>query len=186
MNLPTYLTLLRIFVIPLLVIIYYLPFESRYLICAGLFAAAAFTDWLDGFLARRWNQTTPFGAFLDPVADKLMVAVALGVLIEAHATWILTFPALIIIGREIVISALREWMAEIGKSAQVAVSWLGKVKTTLQMLAIFLLLLVPPGEWQAWFGVACLYLAALLTLWSMVIYLQAARPHLLTDEKHPL
>ncbi|NLW05717.1 MAG: CDP-diacylglycerol--glycerol-3-phosphate 3-phosphatidyltransferase [Pseudomonadaceae bacterium] len=178
MNFPTFLTLLRILVIPLLVAIYYLPIENKYLICAGLFGIAALTDWLDGFLARRWNQTTPFGAFLDPVADKLMVAVALGVLIEAHASWILTLPALVIIGREIVISALREWMAELGKSANVAVSWLGKVKTTFQMLSIFLLLLAPPGELIAWAGLGVLYVAAFLTLWSMYSYLRAAKPYL--------
>ncbi len=179
MNFPTFLTLLRILVIPLLVAIYYLPLESKYLICAGIFGAAALTDWLDGFLARRWNQMTPFGAFLDPVADKLMVAVALGVLIEAYANWWLTLPALVIIGREIVISALREWMAEIGKSANVAVSWVGKVKTTFQMLSIFLLLLAPPEQLISWAGIAMLYIAALLTLWSMYSYLLAAKPYLL-------
>lgn len=179
MNFPTFLTLLRILIIPLLVVIYYLPLQSKYLICAFLFGAAALTDWLDGYLARRWNQMTPFGAFLDPVADKLIVAVALGVLIEAHASWLMTLPALVIIGREIVISALREWMAEIGKSASVAVSWVGKVKTTFQMISIFMLLLVPPGHWIAWLGLFILYLAALLTLWSMISYLRAAMPHLL-------
>lgn len=179
MNFPTLLTLLRILVIPLLVVVYYLPLQSKYLICALLFGAAALTDWLDGYLARRWNQMTPFGAFLDPVADKLMVAVALGVLIEAYASWLMTLPALVIIGREIVISALREWMAEIGARASVAVSWIGKVKTTFQMLAIFLLLLTPPATWIAWLGLLLLYIAALLTLWSMIAYLRAALPHLL-------
>lgn len=179
MNFPTFLTLLRILVIPLLVAIYYLPGESKYLIAGVMFGLAAITDWLDGYLARRWNQMTDFGAFLDPVADKLMVAVALGLLIEVYAYWWLTLPALVIIGREIVISALREWMAELGKRAQVAVSWLGKVKTTFQMLAIFLLLVSPPFTLIAWLGLACLYLAALLTLWSMYQYLRAALPHLL-------
>lgn len=178
MNFPTFLTLLRILVIPLLVFIYYLPIESKYLLAAGIFGFAAITDWLDGFLARRWNQMTPFGAFLDPVADKLMVAVALGLLIESYAAWWLTLPALVIIGREIVISALREWMAEAGASSSVAVSWLGKVKTSFQMLAIFLLLLTPPTQLLAWFGIGLLYLAAGLTLWSMYLYLQAAKPHL--------
>jgi len=181
MNFPTLLTLFRILIIPLLVAIYYLPLDSKYLICAGLFGLAALTDWLDGFLARRWNQMTPFGAFLDPVADKLMVAVALGVLIEAYSSWWLTLPALVIIGREIVISALREWMAELGKSAKVAVSWLGKVKTTFQMVSIFLLLLVPPGALIGWIGLGVLYLAAFLTLWSMYSYLRAAMPHLLPN-----
>lgn len=184
MNFPTLLTLLRILVIPLLVVVYYLPLQSKYLICALLFGAAALTDWLDGYLARRWNQMTPFGAFLDPVADKLMVAVALGVLIEAYASWLMTLPALVIIGREIVISALREWMAEIGARASVAVSWIGKVKTTFQMLAIFLLLLTPPATWISWFGLLLLYIAALLTLWSMITYLRAALPHLLPGKQH--
>lgn len=179
MNFPTYLTLLRILVIPLLVFAYYLPLSSKYLIAAGLFGFAALTDWLDGYLARRWNQTTPFGAFLDPVADKLMVAVALGLLIEAYSNWWLTLPALVIIGREIVVSALREWMAEVGASASVAVSWIGKVKTSVQMLAIFLLLLTPPGTLASLPGLALLYVAALLTLWSMYQYLQAAKPYLL-------
>ena len=111
---------------------------------AGLFALASVTDWLDGYLARRWNQSTPFGAFLDPVADKLMVAVALALLIERFDTLVLTLPALVIIGREIVISALREWMAEMGKRGMVAVSWIGKLKTTLQMIAILVLLAFPP------------------------------------------
>lgn len=183
MNFPTLLTLLRILVIPLLVVVYYLPLQSKYLICALLFGAAALTDWLDGYLARRWNQMTPFGAFLDPVADKLMVAVALGVLIEAHASWLMTLPALVIIGREIVISALREWMAEIGASASVAVSWIGKVKTTFQMFSIFLLLLTPPATLIAWLGLLLLYIAALLTLWSMITYLRAALPHLLPGKQ---
>ncbi len=182
MNFPTFLTLLRIFIIPLLVAVYYLPIESKYLICAGLFGIAALTDWLDGFLARRWNQMTAFGAFLDPVADKLMVAVALGVLIEAHASWVLTLPALVIIGREIVISALREWMAELGKSANVAVSWLGKVKTSFQMLSIFLLLLTPPDASLVWVGLVVLYIAAFLTLWSMYSYLRAAKPYILPNK----
>ena len=129
-------------------------------------------------LARRWNQSTPFGAFLDPVADKLMVAVALALLIERFDTLILTLPALVIIGREIVISALREWMAEMGKRGMVAVSWVGKLKTTLQMVAILVLLAFPPGHEIALLGVVVLYAAAALTLWSMAQYLKAAWPHL--------
>lgn len=182
MNFPTFLTLLRIVVIPLLVVIYYLPFEGRQSVAAMLFAGAAFTDWLDGYLARRWNQTTPFGAFLDPVADKLIVAVALGVLIEIHSSWLLTFPALIIIGREIVISALREWMAELGQRANVAVSYIGKLKTSAQMLAIIVLLANPPGNLYADFGLALLYFSAVLTLWSMVLYLRAAWPYMMPTE----
>ncbi|MBN8414256.1 CDP-diacylglycerol--glycerol-3-phosphate 3-phosphatidyltransferase [Halomonas denitrificans] len=178
MNIPNILTLARIVFIPLLVVLFYLPFESSMLVAAALFGLASVTDWLDGYLARKWDQSTPFGAFLDPVADKLMVAVALALLIERYdAAW-LTLPALVIIGREIVISALREWMAEMGKRGSVAVSWIGKVKTTLQMVALLLLLAFPPGHLIAEAGVATLYAAAILTLWSMIQYLRAAWPHL--------
>lgn len=184
MNFPTFLTLLRILVIPLLVGIYYLPSDSKYLLAGTLFGLAALTDWLDGYLARRWNQMTAFGAFLDPVADKLMVAVALGLLIEVYSLWWLTLPALVIIGREIVISALREWMAELGQRAEVAVSSLGKVKTTFQMLAIALLLVSPPETLIAWIGLGLLYAAAVLTFWSMYQYLRAALPYLLAQENN--
>ncbi|MAX32749.1 CDP-diacylglycerol--glycerol-3-phosphate 3-phosphatidyltransferase [Onishia taeanensis] len=178
MNIPNILTLARIAFIPLLVVIFYLPYGWSMLLAAGLFGLAAITDWLDGYLARRWNQSTPFGAFLDPVADKLMVAVALALLIERYdAAW-LTLPALVIIGREIVISALREWMAEMGKRGTVAVSSIGKIKTTLQMVALLLLLGFPPGSLIAQIGIVTLYLAAALTLWSMQQYLRAAWPHL--------
>lgn len=128
MNIPNILTLARIAFIPLLVVLFYLPFSWSMPVAAGLFGLASITDWLDGYLARRWNQSTPFGAFLDPVADKLMVVVALALLIERYDTLVLTLPALVIIGREIVISALREWMAEMGKRGMVAVSWVGKLK----------------------------------------------------------
>lgn len=141
-----------------------------------LFALAALTDWLDGYLARRLNQTTPFGAFLDPVADKLIVVSALIVLVTYyHNAW-LTIPSLIIVGREIVISALREWMAEMNDSVAVAVSYLGKVKTTLQMIAITLLLVVPVDSQSATMttGYVLLYLASIMTLWSMSQYLRAA------------
>ncbi|RCV90957.1 CDP-diacylglycerol--glycerol-3-phosphate 3-phosphatidyltransferase [Billgrantia montanilacus] len=178
MNIPNILTLARIAFIPLLVVFFYLPFAWSMPIAAGLFALAAVTDWLDGYLARRWDQATPFGAFLDPVADKLMVAVALALLIERFDSVWLTLPALVIIGREIVISALREWMAEMGKRGSVAVSWLGKVKTTLQMVALLLLLAFSPGTQLALVGVATLYVAAILTLWSMALYLRSAWPHL--------
>ncbi|MDI5920185.1 CDP-diacylglycerol--glycerol-3-phosphate 3-phosphatidyltransferase [Halomonas sp. LR5S13] len=178
MNIPNLLTLARILFIPLLVVLFYLPFTWSMPLAAALFALAAVTDWLDGYLARRWDQSTPFGAFLDPVADKLMVAVALALLIERYEAIWLTLPALVIIGREIVISALREWMAEMGKRGQVAVSWIGKVKTTLQMVALLVLLAFAPGTSVALLGVATLYVAALLTLWSMFLYLKAAWPHL--------
>ncbi|HSP57529.1 MAG TPA: CDP-diacylglycerol--glycerol-3-phosphate 3-phosphatidyltransferase [Halomonas sp.] len=178
MNIPNLLTLARIIFIPLLVVLFYLPFAWSMPLAACLFGLAAVTDWLDGYLARRWDQATPFGAFLDPVADKLMVAVALALLIERFDTVWLTLPALVIIGREIVISALREWMAEMGKRGMVAVSWIGKVKTALQMIALLVLLAFPPGHLLALLGVATLYVAAMLTLWSMYLYLRAAWPHL--------
>ncbi|OJA04979.1 CDP-diacylglycerol--glycerol-3-phosphate 3-phosphatidyltransferase [Halomonas sp. QHL1] len=178
MNIPNILTLARIAFIPLLVVLFYLPFSWSMPVAAGLFGLASITDWLDGYLARRWNQSTPFGAFLDPVADKLMVVVALALLIERYDTLVLTLPALVIIGREIVISALREWMAEMGKRGMVAVSWVGKLKTTLQMVSLLILLALPPTHEFALLGVVVLYTAALLTLWSMIQYLKAAWPHL--------
>ncbi|WP_092008542.1 CDP-diacylglycerol--glycerol-3-phosphate 3-phosphatidyltransferase [Marinobacter daqiaonensis] len=181
MNLPNILTLSRIVMIPVFVVVFYLPVEWRYVASAAIFGIAAATDWLDGYLARKLDQSTPFGAFLDPVADKLMVAVALTVLIEEHASILLTIPATIIIGREIVISALREWMAEVGSRASVAVSYIGKIKTTAQMVAIIMLLAAPPGILMAHLGIALLYLAALLTLWSMMLYLKAAWPDLFPD-----
>ena len=178
MNIPNILTLARIAFIPLLVVLFYLPFSWSMPVAAGLFGLASITDWLDGYLARRWNQSTPFGAFLDPVADKLMVVVALALLIERYNTLVLTLPALVIIGREIVISALREWMAEMGKRGMVAVSWIGKLKTTLQMVSLLILLALPPTHEFALLGVVVLYTAAILTLWSMIQYLKAAWPHL--------
>jgi CDP-diacylglycerol--glycerol-3-phosphate 3-phosphatidyltransferase len=178
MNIPNILTLSRIVMIPVFVFIFYMPVQWSYLVSASIFTLAAVTDWLDGYLARKLNQSTPFGAFLDPVADKLMVAVALAVLIEEHAALILTLPATIIIGREIVISALREWMAEIGSRASVAVSYIGKIKTVAQMAAIIGLLAFPPGVVQADIAIGLLYVAAGLTLWSMGLYLKAAWPDL--------
>ena len=146
MNLPNIITLARILLVPVFVVIYLWPGDGTYLIAATLFALAAATDWLDGYLARRLNQTTPFGAFLDPVADKLIVVSALTVLLAQHSTVWLTLPGLIIIGREIMISALREWMAEMNSSVTVAVSYLGKIKTSLQMIAIAVLLALPPNS----------------------------------------
>ncbi|MGJ8524826.1 CDP-diacylglycerol--glycerol-3-phosphate 3-phosphatidyltransferase [Halomonadaceae bacterium LMG 33818] len=181
MNIPNILTLIRIIFIPLLVIAFYLPSHIGYFICAIFFGLASITDWFDGFLARRWNQSTPFGAFLDPVADKLIVAVALALLIQRYSNAWMTLPALVIIGREIVISALREWMAELGKRANVAVSYIGKVKTALQMLSIFILLGAIPGTIVAFIAQLMLYAAAILTLWSMLQYLRAAWPDLVRD-----
>lgn len=174
MNVPNILTLSRILMIPVFVLVFFLPFEWAPVASAIIFALAAVTDWLDGYLARRLDQSTPLGAFLDPVADKLMVAVALTVLIHDYASLLMTLPAMIIIGREIVISALREWMAEMGKRASVAVSFIGKIKTTCQMLSIIILLGFPQGGWLAYIGLAVLLVAAVLTLWSMCLYLKAA------------
>jgi CDP-diacylglycerol--glycerol-3-phosphate 3-phosphatidyltransferase len=181
MKIPNILTSLRIVLIPVFVLAFYLPFSWAPVAAATIFALAAVTDWFDGYLARKLNQQSPFGAFLDPVADKLMVAAALVVVVEQYDAPMVTIPAAVIIGREIVISALREWMAELGKRASVAVSYVGKVKTTLQMGAIFFMVLAVPGSTLAWGGVAMLYVAALLTLWSMVEYLKAAWPDLTED-----
>ncbi|MGB5541231.1 MAG: CDP-diacylglycerol--glycerol-3-phosphate 3-phosphatidyltransferase [Gammaproteobacteria bacterium] len=175
---PNILTLLRISMIPVLVVVFYLPGKLMPLLCAAIFGLAAVTDWLDGYLARRLRQQSVFGAFLDPVADKLMVAVALVLLVESNGNLFFTIPVAVIIGREIAISALREWMSEIGERATVAVSIIGKVKTTAQMVAILLLLydapvgLFPTHE----VGLVLLYVAAVLTLWSMLIYMRAAWP----------
>lgn len=174
MNLPNILTFSRIVMIPALVLVFFMPFQWAYMGSAIVFAVAAVTDWLDGFLARRWDQSTPLGTFLDPVADKLIVSVALALLIHDYGSLLLTIPAIVIIGREIVISALREWMAEMGKRASVAVSYIGKLKTGFQMLAIVLLLAYPPGEPVARIGLIILAIAAALTLWSMTVYLKAA------------
>jgi len=177
-NLPNLITLLRIVLIPLLVIVFYLPWEWRYIASGALFGLAAITDWLDGYLARRLNKSTPFGAFLDPVADKLIVAVALIVLLQSQATIYFAIAAMIIIGREIVVSALREWMAELGRRASVGVSNLGKVKTGFQMVAIIVLLTFNPASFPVMhvLGLALLYVAALLTVWSMLLYLKIAWP----------
>lgn len=179
-NIPNILTLLRIVLIPVFVLIFYLPFNWARVGCALVFALAAITDWLDGYLARRWSQTSSFGAFLDPVADKLMVAVALLLLVQSEPTPALAIPAAVIIGREITISALREWMAELGARAQVAVSMMGKVKTTVQMIAILMLIYERPllGMPIYTVGFLLLYVAAILTLWSMILYLRAAWPNL--------
>lgn len=186
-NIPILLTWLRIVLIPLLIGIYYVPeswasLQERNLIATLVFVVAGLTDWFDGYLARRWEQSTPFGAFLDPVADKLMVTVALVLLVEEHANLWLSLPAVIIIGREIVVSALREWMAELGARAQVAVSRLGKWKTAAQMVALVILLGNPP-QLTVWVGMGyvLLIIAAALTLWSMLQYLLAAWPHLSID-----
>ncbi|MGR9073050.1 MAG: CDP-diacylglycerol--glycerol-3-phosphate 3-phosphatidyltransferase [Gammaproteobacteria bacterium] len=175
-NLPTILTLMRIASIPLLVVVYYLPWQYSNFLCTVIFVAAAITDWLDGHLARKMDMETTFGAFLDPVADKLMVAIILVLIVQTEANTLLTVPAAIIIGREITIASLREWMAEIGERKQVAVSNLGKWKTGFQMTALGCLLFrddlffLPVKA----IGYLCLYVAAILTLWSMMNYLKIA------------
>jgi CDP-diacylglycerol---glycerol-3-phosphate 3-phosphatidyltransferase len=179
MNLPNVITLSRMLLIPFFVLIYLVPAKGTYLLASALFGLAALTDWLDGYLARRLKQTTPFGAFLDPVADKLIVVSALVVLIGHHADLWLTLPGIIIIGREIVISALREWMAEMNRRGIVGVRWIGQVKTTVQMIAIVVLLANPPGSSPLLaVGYVMLYVAAVLTLWSMVSYMRSAWPTL--------
>jgi CDP-diacylglycerol--glycerol-3-phosphate 3-phosphatidyltransferase len=180
-TLPNLLTWARIVAIPLIVGVFYLPLDApvRNIIATALFIVVALTDWADGYLARRLNQTSPFGAFLDPVADKMLVCAALLVLVQLDRTNALV--ALIIIGREITISALREWMAQIGASRSVAVHRLGKLKTVVQMVAIpFLLydgLLFRVIDTRIW-GTGLIWIAVVLTIWSMVYYLQKALPEI--------
>jgi cardiolipin synthase len=183
-NIPLLLTWLRIVLIPVFVAVYYLPDAwigpvAKNWTAMSIFAVAATTDWLDGYLARRWGEVSAFGAFLDPVADKLMVAAALIVLVwigRAEA-----YLAIVIIGREIAISALREWMAQLGQTKSIAVAFIGKVKTVAQMTAIIALLLwedVIPGVSTPLLGELALWVAAILTLWSMFHYLKLAAPHI--------
>jgi cardiolipin synthase (CMP-forming) len=179
LNLPNLLTWARVVAIPLLVAVFFLPLpaESRNLLATAVFVGAAITDWLDGWLARRWGQVSAFGAFLDPVADKLIVCVALVMLVELDRVDAIV--AAIIIGRELTISALREWMAEIGARRSVAVSSIGKLKTVSQLISVPMLLYDGPlpgaldsrliGHWLVW-------IAAVLTVWSMLYYLRKAWP----------
>ena len=179
-NTPNLLTLLRIGLIPVFVAVFYLQAPWARPVAAVIFTIAAVTDWLDGHLARRWDQTSPLGTFLDPVADKLMVAIALVFLVQVDPRPVLALASAVIIGREIAVSALREWMAEIGARSHVAVSGSGKVKTVAQMVAITLLILRGPlfGVPIYDLGLVLLYVAAALTLWSMFMYLRAAWPSL--------
>ena len=181
-TIPTLLTWTRIIAIPLIVGVYYsdgMPMATKNWVATVMFVVFALTDWLDGYLARKLNQTSSFGAFLDPVADKFLVCAALLVLVHMQRTDV--FVALIIIGREIAISALREWMAQIGAARSVAVHMLGKLKTTVQMVAIPFLLfdgpllgLINTRIWGTWL----IWIAAILTVWSMVYYLQKALPEI--------
>jgi CDP-diacylglycerol--glycerol-3-phosphate 3-phosphatidyltransferase len=181
LNLPNLLTIARVLAIPLLVAVYYLPIApaTRDVVATVLFVGAALTDWLDGWLARRLQLTSAFGAFLDPVADKLIVCAALVVLV--HLDRVDALIAVIIIGREITISALREWMALIGERASVAVHSIGKFKTIAQLVAIPLLLyhgVLPVIGQTQWLGTWLIYAAAVLTVWSMLYYLRQAWPHM--------
>jgi CDP-diacylglycerol--glycerol-3-phosphate 3-phosphatidyltransferase/cardiolipin synthase len=189
LNIPNLLTWARILMIPLVVGVYYLPDAwltamERNLLATVFFVIAAITDWFDGWIARKLGQTSAFGAFLDPVADKLMVAAALIVLVQLGRLDALI--AFIIVGREITISALREWMARIGASRSVAVSMLGKLKTTAQMIAIPMLLYHEPlGDLHPQLlGAMLIYVAAVLTLWSMIYYLQRAWPEISARSVH--
>ena len=183
-NAPTSVTWIRILLIPLFVGVYYFPenvlsWPAKNWTGMALFSLAAITDWIDGFLARKLGQTSAFGAFLDPVADKLMVAAALIVLVNLDRVH--PVAAIIIIGRDITISALREWMAQLGKAKSIAVAFIGKLKTTMQMIAIIVLLLyepLVPGISTPIVGTICIWVAAVLTLWSMIYYWRKAAPHL--------
>ena len=187
-SLPNLLTWGRIFLIPMLICVFYipdlvLPSSEKNLTAAFIFTLAAITDWLDCFLARKFNQTTRFGAFLDPVADKLMVTTALVILVWLDRVGI--FVAAIIIGRELAISALREWMALIGESRGVAVSFVGKLKTAAQMVSIILLFLYEPIYFVPTYelGTLLVYVAVVLTVWSMFYYIKRASSILAANSK---
>ncbi|GMW08293.1 MAG: CDP-diacylglycerol--glycerol-3-phosphate 3-phosphatidyltransferase [Gammaproteobacteria bacterium] len=184
-NVANMLTWLRIAAIPAVVVVFYLPGEWSRPGAAMIFALACVTDWLDGYMARRLGQTSQFGAFLDPVADKLMVAVALVLILQADPRVSIALVAAIIIGREITVSALREWMAELGARSHVAVSGIGKAKTTMQMIGLGCMLYTRPvlGVPIYDVGLALLIVAAGITLWSMVGYLRAAWPRLRERER---
>ena len=178
LNIPTILTLLRIALIPVIMMVFYLPIEDARLWCSLLFMVASITDWFDGFLARRLNLQTAFGEFLDPVADKLMVVVILVLIVQGDPSIYIALPAAIIIGREVTVASLREWMAELGQRSVVKVSWIGKYKTGFQMFSILCLLINADlyGVPIRLLGLVAIYIAAILTLWSMWQYIQLALP----------
>ena len=182
-NLANLLTLFRIAAIPIVVVCFYSPLPNARPIAAVLFGIAAITDLIDGWVARRYGQTSRFGEFLDPVADKLMVAIVLVMLVQAQSGWFEDIIAMIIIGREITISALREWMATIGERANVKVSMAGKVKTTFQMFGIAFMVYKNPlfGIDIYAVGFVLLVIAAFMTIWSMIFYLKAAWPFIMAD-----
>ena len=183
LNLANMLTLFRMAAIPVVVVCFYAPIPHARPIAAIIFGIAAVTDFIDGWVARKYNQQSRFGEFLDPVADKLMVSIVLVMLVQAQSGWFEDIIAMIIIGREITISALREWMATIGERANVKVSMLGKVKTTLQMFGIAFMVFKDEflGIDVYAVGFVLLVAAAVLTIWSMIIYLQAAWPFIISD-----
>lgn len=178
LTLPTILTLFRIVLLPVMVLVFYLPLHGANIAAAAIFIAAALTDWLDGWIARRFGMSSAFGAFLDPVADKLMVATTLFLLVQQNPTAVLAVTSAVIVGREISISALREWMAQIGERARVRVAGVGKIKTIVQMIALVVLLYQKDFEELRWFhvGEGLLMLAATLTIWSAIVYVRAAWP----------
>lgn len=186
-NIPLLLTFLRISLIPIFAIVFYLPFAHAHTVASLIFILASITDWLDGYLARSLHQATQLGAFLDPVADKLLVAFAVIVVVGEYHNPGLSIAAAIIIMREIAVSALREWMAEMGKRTSMAVTFIAKIKTFMQMAALVLLIWYTPAVSKNWvfvLGVLLLYVAAILTLWTMLIYLKIAWPDLtLSKEK---
>ena len=184
LNLAILLTLFRIAAIPAVVICFYSTIPNARPIAAILFGIAAVTDFIDGWVARKYSQTSRFGEFLDPVADKLMVAIVLVMLVQAQSGWFEDIIAMIIIGREITISALREWMATIGERANVKVSFVGKVKTTFQMFGIAFMVYKNPllGIDMYAVGFVMLVVAAILTIWSMIVYLKAAWPFIASDQ----
>jgi len=195
LTIPTWITLLRILLIPVLVLVFYLPFQWTNFAAALIFGFASITDWLDGWIARRYEQYSAFGAFLDPVADKLMVAVALFLIVQGHPTPWMALWAAVIVGREIAVSALREWMAGLGERATVRVAAIGKIKTVAQMVALLCLLysVTPdqPPRPLPWLGREIfiigdwlLAIAAILTLWSGLLYLRAAWPIMRAAEKN--
>ncbi|URJ29660.1 CDP-diacylglycerol--glycerol-3-phosphate 3-phosphatidyltransferase [Blochmannia endosymbiont of Camponotus modoc] len=173
-NIPTYLTLLRVIMVPFFTVMFYLPVRWAPMICTITFFVAAVTDWFDGFLARRWKQTTRFGKFLDPVADKVMIVAALVLIAEHFHAWWVTLPVSIIIIREMIILALREWVAAIGSRNGIGVLWISKIKTFVQMLALTALLW-SSDEWIVIIGIVALYVSVLLTFWSMCQYLYIVR-----------
>ncbi len=184
LNLAIMLTLFRIAAIPAVVICFYSPIPNARPIAAILFGIAAITDFIDGWVARRFNQTSRFGEFLDPVADKLMVAIVLVMLVQADSGWFEDIIAMIIIGREITVSALREWMATIGERAHVKVGMAGKIKTTLQMFGIAFMVYKNPllGVDMYTIGFGLLVVAAIMTILSMITYLKAAWPFISVDQ----